>query len=67
MTYKECVDQVRNAKYASEVRDALVQAFEHLEKSINVDIPKNCPNCGAAFRGKAECEFCGTSFVWKEV
>ena len=66
MTFHEAIEQVENARYGSEVREALLAALKHIENSMNVDRPTNCPNCGAVINGKsANCEYCGTLLIWK--
>ena len=65
-TFADVVERVKCADRGKEIRDAIVAAFEMLNASINVSMPKNCPNCGAAVTGKsANCEFCGTLLIWR--
>ena len=65
-TLDDAINDIKTAKYGSEVRYALIAAFEHINKVIAVDRPTNCPNCGATVSGKsANCEYCGTLLIWR--
>lgn len=65
-SFSEAVERFRNAALGEDVREALTDCLLHLEQSLNVDLPQNCPNCGAAYTGRsANCEYCGTLLIWK--
>ena len=67
-TFFETVEILKKATAGNDIRNAIIVCLEYLEKHINVEPPKNCPNCGAAVTGKhANCDYCGTILIWKKV